>query len=1275
MSKIFVFLYNWFSHHKKTFYAILLMCVAVLTVMASRISFQENITNFFNSSDENKNEIFEKVQAKDKIIVMISGEDPDEIIASAEIFETSVDSMIEAGLITSITGYADAEVVGKCSSFIYNYLPIFLTEADYEELESKNDEEGVSSAIESVYSILTSPSGMFIGGVVVQDPLGIGTHLLQKFEQFNPSLQYEIYNDRLFTKDLTTMLMFINPCNGMGDTGRNDELVSKLEEAERNAEINGVSIDCLGGPIVAVYNARQIKKDTTLTLGLAILFILFVIFLSFRNKWSIPLIVVPPAFGALFALAMVWLIQGEISAIAIGAGAVVLGISLSYSIHIVAHLNHSSSPVEIIEELTLPLTIGCFTTIGAFAVLMFTSSSLLKDMGLFSVMALIGTTIFCLVFLPQFLKAFDASKSSKLLTAIERGVGYRFDHNKWVVLPIILTTIVALFYYRDVEFDDDMSNINYMPEHIVEAEKRSLDFFGNESKDVYLVTGGSDFDYLANEYLKLESSLLEYKDSGELLNVVTVKDFIIPFDVQVERIERWNKFWAQNRDNVLALVETHAQKCGFKKNAFAGFEQIVKRDYSICDYSKEVISDVPAISEWVNTSHTGSTILSKITINKENKEKVYQELESLEHTAVVDRAYFSSKMVESTSDDFNYILWVSSMIVFIALFVSYGRIELTLLSFLPMAISWVVILGLMAVLNIKFNIVNIILATFIFGIGDDFSIFIMDGLLHEYKNGKKVLGAHKTAIFFSAFTAIVGMGVLIFAQHPALKSIALISVLGLSVVVLVSYTVQPLLFRLLISSHTEKGRFPYTFFSILNTVYCFLYFLLGCIFSQLYMLVLMVLPLKRSTKKLAFHKMIYWFARIFLKSMIIEKVIHVNDVNETYKCPAVIIANHQSFIDILLLLSTTPKIVMVTNSWVWNSPFFGWIVRYADFHHSADGYEALAENIKERINEGYSVIVFPEGTRSEDCSIRRFHKGAFYLADLLKLDILPVLLYGTGQVSSKKQGFYIHPGVVVCKTMCRLKYGDVSMGTTYQERTKKFRRWYEEQYCKLHQEFGHTDNAYFREALIKNYIYKGPVLEWYMRVKCRIDGYYNLWDKLIPRNAVVTDMGCGHGQLSFMIGLLSPNRKVLGVDYDLDKVDTAQHSFLTKRCNVNFECADMCTYVIPQSDAILFNDSLHYVNPESQYQILSNAVLSLKPNGMIIVRDGDASQTEKHGKIKQTEVWSTKIIKFNKTTQQLSFVNAEWMRQFADEHHLSIKIRSCDENSSETLYILTPNCN
>ncbi len=113
-------------------------------------------------------------------------------------------------------------------------------------------------------------------------------------------------------------------------------------------------------------------------------------------------------------------------------------------------------------------------------------------------------------------------------------------------------------------------------------------------------------------------------------------------------------------------------------------------------------------------------------------------------------------MARSVNRNFYLILSISSILVTAALFLCYGRIELTLMSLLPMAVGWVIILGLMAMLGIEFNIVTIILSTFIFGIGDDFSIFIMDGLLSEYKTGRRCSTRTRRPSSSSAFTVVGG---------------------------------------------------------------------------------------------------------------------------------------------------------------------------------------------------------------------------------------------------------------------------------------------------------------------------------------------------------------------------------------------------------------------------------------------------------------------------------------------------------------------------------------
>ena len=1262
-------IYEKFEKHPVILWVAILLCIAVCSCLAAQIKFNENITSFFNDGkDETQSSVFDHLKIKDKIIVSVSGDDPEKIIEVADSFVNHLQPAIDSGYIKAITDGIDQSAVDKCVDFIYSYLPIFLTDDDYDRMADAVTKANIENAVVNAYSLLVSASGMVVGDVIMRDPLNIGSHLLRQFERFDSNVQYELYADRIFTKDMSSMLMFIDPTYGMGDTGENEHLVELLDKAAQKASTDETNITCIGGPVVAAYNARQIKKDTTITLGIALLIILLVIFLSFRNRWSIPLIIVPPAFGALFALAAVWVIQGNISAIAIGAGAVVLGVALSYSIHFVSHINHTNDPRKVITDLASPLTIGCLTTIGAFTALMFTSSALLHDIGLFGVFVLIGTTLCCLIFMPHFIGKFDNKKHSLLLDFIERGNAYSYEDNKWIVLFFGALTIVCLFFYNDVRFDTDMSSLNYMSADIEQAEKKIRETSGDAANSIYLVSSADNFTDLTERYEALGKTLGDYKSEEKIKDFILLDNFVISPDEQRVRIAKWNAFWDEHREATLASINQYALSVGFRENAFSRFDELLRKDFTLCEYTENEIDNVPVLREWIEVSDSSKILISRLLLDKDAKGEVYAAISEIPGTVVVDRAWFSSIMFENTVNDFNYILLLSSLIVFVALLISYGRIELTVLTFLPMCISWVIILGLMAIFDIKFNVVNIILATFIFGIGDDFSIFIMDGLLQEYKCGQKLLGAHKTAIFFSAFTAIVGMGVMIFAKHPALKSIAFISVLGLCIVVIVAYTVQPLLFRLFISSQTRKGGAPYTFLSLLNAIYCFLYFFVGCLVIQFCMAVLAILPIKRQTKKDYIHNIIYFFTRLFLNTMLTVKTVRNNPYGQSFEKPSLVIANHQSFIDILLLLSTTPKIVMVTNHWVWNSPFFGRIVRYADFQNIDNGYDALADSLQKQVDAGYSIVIFPEGTRSADCTVQRFHKGAFYLSEKLNLDIIPIVLYGTGQISSKKQPFHIKRGVIVANIMKRVSVTDSSYGNTYQGKSKCYRQWFAQEYAKINDIYGRTNNAYFKDTLIKNYIYKGPVLEWYMKVKCRIDGYYDLWDRLIPRNASIVDVGCGYGQMCFMLGTLAPERKILGIDYDSDKIELAKHSFL---CNnrMAFVNADMRELVLPYADAFIFNDSLHYVDVGKQFSILSQALSHLNENGMILVRDGDSSDSQKHTKIENTEKWSTKIIKFNKTTENLSFADSIKMKEFAMANNLNLQIRKCDKDSSETLYV------
>jgi 1-acyl-sn-glycerol-3-phosphate acyltransferase len=1272
MGNFFVNIYNFFEQRKILLYLSLAVLVAAMAYFAVQIKFEENITRIFPSTKNSENiiKVFDNLQAKNKIVVMFSGnEDKDVLIYVANQFKAGLEEKVGGTHIRDIFYKVDNQLQKEMMNRVYDNLPLLLTEEDYTRIDSLFSEEKIAGIMQKNYSTLLSPGAIVLRDYIMRDPLGIGGTTLKHLQDFQLEASNEIYNDYIFSKDGSTLLMMISPVFDMGNTNENSILVEAIEEEiSRIEQENTIDLSYFGGPSVAVYNASQIKKDTMITLTIAMIIIVVFISLVFKQKRTIPLLLTPVAFGALFALFLIYLIKGSISSIAVGAGSVVLGIALSYSIHIVAHQNHVSSIRQLIRELAQPLTIGSFTTICAFLGLLLTSSELLQDFGLFASLSLIGTTIFCLIYLPHFLKPAAAENDGKILRFIERFNAYRFDKNKWIVGGLCVLTIICLFTYKNVTFDDDMMALNFEPKHIKDAENKLFGILDSTQSTIYFVSTGNDMQQAIESYNRTNRKLQELKEKGIINNFASANRFIISDETKRERLQAWNDYWTDEKKEFIAsTLKNEGAKFRFKETAFEPFIEWLNTDYSHLLNSEELFSG-NYLGEFKSGTDDFQMLISQVQLNNADKDEIYELFINDSNLVIFDRAHFTKQWVSNINDDFYLVLFISSFLVFFGLLISFGRLELTLISFLPMLISWIIIIGIMGMFGIHFNIVSIILSTFIFGIGDDFSIFIMDGLQNKYRTGKEILNSHKTAIFFSAFTIIVGMGSLAFAKHPALQSISWMSILGMIIVVLVSFTIQPIIFRWFITNPTSKGQPPYTLLTMLGTLLTYSVFLIGCSLATGVMFAILPLPVSRKIKNRIICNMLMYACRLLYVVSPYIKLRKININKKTFENPSVIVANHQSFIDIVTLLSLSPKIIMMTNAWVYNSPIFGQVIRYVGYSYIGDGIDDNLSKLEAKVKEGYSIVVFPEGTRSTDGKIKRFKKGAFYLAERLKLDILPIVLYGTGHSVSKLQPFYLKSGIVAVKALSRISSGDSGFGT-YQEKSKKICSYFRKEYAKMCEEYNVPQNAYFYQRLVQNYIYKGPVLEWYVRIKVKMEKSYEQFHNLIPRQGQITDIGCGYGMLGYMLQMYVPERKILGVDYDEDKIEVARNGFLAND-NIHFVYANALTYDYPHSDVFVLNDMLHYMSYEEQETLIKKCASLLNPTGMIIIRDGNKNDEEKQKMTKLTEILSTKIFKFNKTEQQLCFTSDEKLAEIAGMCNMTVESYKNDKYTSNTVWIL-----
>ncbi|MCQ2057834.1 MAG: 1-acyl-sn-glycerol-3-phosphate acyltransferase [Bacteroidaceae bacterium] len=501
-------------------------------------------------------------------------------------------------------------------------------------------------------------------------------------------------------------------------------------------------------------------------------------------------------------------------------------------------------------------------------------------------------------------------------------------------------------------------------------------------------------------------------------------------------------------------------------------------------------------------------------------------------------------LVESLSDDFNTVLLLCGFVVFVFLWISFGSLELALLSFLPLTVGWIWILCIMNMLGIQFNIVSIILATFIFGQGDDYTIFITEGLMHEYAYGVRTLDDRRKSVILSAVIMFIGIGTLILAKHPAMRSLAEITILGMFTVVVMAHYLPEWLFKWITMKKGQVRTVPVTLTRLGRSVFAFGFLLLSVIVVTPVALVRFIGGGSRRSERWL-HRVLYRFSNIVIRRVPGVGFTLDNSIGETFEKPAVVISNHQSHLDLMCLLMLSEKMVVITNDWVWHNPIYGALIRRAEFIPAAEGVDRYMPQLRSLVERGYSIVVFPEGTRSEDCSIMRFHKGAFHIAQELGLDIVPVCLHGIGHVLPKND-FMLRPGHIAVKVGRRIEAGDMSWGSDARERTKAFHRFYIDWYAQMCREC--ESAGYWKQYIRHQYMYKG--LDIYRSCMRSLDCLQELHAADGETALGVTD--CGQGEQSLLTALLNPETEVTGYVAD-DETLLLASSLAGKPDNLKFE--------------------------------------------------------------------------------------------------------------------------
>ena len=200
-------------------------------------------------------------------------------------------------------------------------------------------------------------------------------------------------------------------------------------------------------------------------------------------------------------------------------------------------------------------------------------------------------------------------------------------------------------------------------------------------------------------------------------------------------------------------------------------------------------------------------------------------------------------------------------------------------------------------------------------------------------------------------------------------------------------------------------------------------------------------------------------------------------------------------------------------------------------------------------------------------------------------------------------------------------------------------------------------------------------MEWYVRIKWKFEKQnFAFYDHLIEDREKIYDVGCGLGYLSYFLHYRNEDRAIVGIDYDAEKIGVAQNGY-DKNSNLNFVQGDIRDLKIASADVVFYNDVLHYMGHAKQFEVLNMTVDNLNENGILVIRDGITDMSERHDVTRRTEKYSTQIVNFNKTTEELSFFSSKDIFKFAEERNLECEMMEQSAKTSNVVFVLRKRVN
>jgi len=677
------------------------------------------------------------------------------------------------------------------------------------------EEQGMRAALLQSRELLATPSPE-IRALVQSDPLGLLSLVREHFATSRAFANIDVGRGGYLSADGRSRLVMATPASPPFDGPFCRRLFAKLSEIEAAARQEAVSgggdaasvrIEYAGGHRIAFETEAIIKEEALFNSVTSIAGILLLLLIVFRSPWLFFVGAIPMSLATLGSVAINGMLRQQLSAAATGTSALLFGLGIDGLVLLyVRYLQEveSGTPapaaIERLSGAGASMLLGCFTTAATFFALTWSDLPGLQELGrLVGVGMLLGgplTLLLVAAMLPARMKRARTLSAHWLSGFVRR-------RNRVILAAAALITLAALPAMAGLDLDLRLQRLQ--PDTPAVHLQQDLGRRFGVDRDVAIAL--AEHADLA-ELLALDRRFerdLSAKAPG--LSASGPSRFVPPAAEQDETARILSGI-APEIPAIQARLRRIAADVGFRPAAIDGFVEALPRvldpgqRLTYQGYADHGLGDL--VSRYIAVSPTGFTTASYIEINGP------QDLVTAAAVTAAPGGELTFTGIPVVNKDlasrfrpqFLVSLAAGLVAVVVLMFITFRRIGLTLLALSPTILGLIWAAALLARMKVSLDLFSIFAVLSLIGIGVDYGIHLVHRAATEPGSLDEALARVAPANLVAAGIALLGCGSLVTSAYPPLKSLGIVTVVGLCTCLVTAVLVLP---ALLMAKDPDSG--------------------------------------------------------------------------------------------------------------------------------------------------------------------------------------------------------------------------------------------------------------------------------------------------------------------------------------------------------------------------------------------------------------------------------------------------------------------------------------